>query len=157
MNFVEYVRQQINWSREAFGPGKRTKGVLDHIRKELKEIEAAPDDLDEWIDVIILATDGAWRAGYTAEQIATALFNKQTKNVNRTWPDWRTRSEDEAIEHDRSVDAPPLPYICWNCKTQQHDHGPTCASCGKDMVIVNTKHIDWAKEHHTDVQIPAKE
>lgn len=104
MNFIEYVRAQIAWSQRTFGPGRRTKGVLDHIRKELAEIEAAPDDLNEWVDVIILAVDGAWRAGYSAEHIAVALFHKQTKNINRVWPDWRTMSEDQAIEHDRSAD-----------------------------------------------------
>ena len=97
-----HLENQRAWSLETFGPGKRTKGVLDHIRKELLEIEADPEDLMEWVDIIILAFDGAWRHGWEPQEIINAIKMKQSVNQNRTWPDWRTRSEDEAIEHDRS-------------------------------------------------------
>jgi len=97
-----YYQRQIEWSKRTFGPALRTKGVLDHIRKELKEIEADPHDLSEWIDVVILAMDGFWRHGGTAEQLMARLQAKQDKNFARAWPDWRTMSEDHAIEHDRS-------------------------------------------------------
>lgn len=100
-DLVKHVRAAREWSRETFGPGARHKGVLDHIRKELGEIEAKPNDLAEWIDVIILALDGAWRAGHEPEAIAAALRDKQARNQQRKWPDWRTRSPDEAIEHER--------------------------------------------------------
>jgi ribA/ribD-fused uncharacterized protein len=76
--------------------------VIDHIRKELREIEADPTDVSEWIDVVILAFDGAWRHGATPDQIIAALVAKQAKNEARTWPDWRTLPQDRAIEHDRS-------------------------------------------------------
>jgi hypothetical protein len=76
---------------------------LDHIRKELVEIARQPDDLSEWIDVVILAFDGAWRVGFTPEQISEALVAKQTKNENRVWPDWRTQPKDKAIEHVRTA------------------------------------------------------
>ena len=89
------------WSEKTFGPGDRTKGVIDHIRKELAEIEAAPGDLEEWIDVIILAFDGAWRSGASPLQIVEALIAKQAKNEARTWPDWRSLPTDVAIEHIR--------------------------------------------------------
>lgn len=104
-NVIEtYYARQIEWSRETFGPAKRTKGVIEHIRKELREIEAEPDDLSEWVDVIILAMDGFWRHGGTPEALMPALLAKQEKNMARAWPDWRTMSEDDAIEHDRSAD-----------------------------------------------------
>jgi hypothetical protein len=77
----------------------RTKGITDHIRKELLEIEAEPYDLAEWVDVIVLAFDGAWRAGWEPREIIEAIKAKQKKNEERVWPDWRLRSEDEAIEH----------------------------------------------------------
>lgn len=97
-DLLDYIYRQEAWSGNTFGPGARTKGVIDHIRKELLEIEAAPDDLAEWIDVIILALDGAWRAGAAPEEIVEALAAKQAKNMARQWPDWRTMSEDQAIE-----------------------------------------------------------
>ena len=101
-----YFERQIGWSRETFGPALRTGGVIDHIRKELREIEANPHDLSEWVDVVILAMDGFWRHGGEASDLLPALLAKQRKNMSRTWPDWRTMSEDSAIEHDRSHDAP---------------------------------------------------
>ena len=99
---AEHLGHQRAWSRETFGPGARLNGVLDHIRKELSEIEADPTDLGEWVDVIILAFDGAWRAGWEPQEIINAIKTKQSVNEQRTWPDWRTMSPDQAIEHDRS-------------------------------------------------------
>jgi hypothetical protein len=103
-DLIAFINRQIQWSYRTFGPGHRTKGVVQHIAKELKEVEADPLDLNEWVDVIILGIDGAWRTGASAKQIADALQAKQTKNANRSWPDWRTMSEDQVIEHDRSVE-----------------------------------------------------
>jgi hypothetical protein len=99
-----HLERQRQWSAETFGPGTRALGVIDHIRKELAEIEADPTDLAEWVDVVILAFDGAWRAGWEPQQIIDAIKAKQAKNEARTWPDWRTMSPDQAIEHDRSGD-----------------------------------------------------
>ena len=101
MNLIKHLRRQRKFSFNTFGPGERTEGILDHIRKELKEIEEAPADLEEWIDVVMLALDGAWRAGYTPLEIANALANKQKKNEARNWPDWRTAEPGKAIEHVR--------------------------------------------------------
>jgi len=98
-SFYNHLQRQRCWSEETFGPGARHKGVVDHIWKELLEIEADPSDLTEWIDVAILALDGAWRSGAAPDQIITALAAKQIKNEGRTWPDWRTMSEDAAICH----------------------------------------------------------
>src|SRR5688572_13137595 len=105
MNIIAYLDRQIAFSEKTFGPGSRTKGVIDHIRKELDEIEADPSDLSEWIDVVILAFDGAWRSGHSARAIITALKEKQLKNEGRTWPDWRTADPNKAIEHVRQHNA----------------------------------------------------
>lgn len=151
-----HLIRQAKWSQATFGPGKRMLGVCEHIQKELIEIAASPDDVMEWIDVIILAFDGALRAGmkpftivcclevesyelhgsadscevildlvdvirngdsetfidivsvslselgrqgWPREAIWYAMLAKQLKNEKRKWPDWRTRSEDEAITH----------------------------------------------------------
>lgn len=98
-----HLEEQRAWSERTFGPGPRTLGVVDHIRKELKEILDNPDDLNEWVDVIILGFDGAWRAGHEPQEILDAIVAKQLRNRRRTWPDWRTMSTDQAIEHDRTV------------------------------------------------------
>ena len=103
-DFIEHLQRQRDWSSNTFGPGPRVAGVLDHIRKECNEVAAKPNDLSEWIDIVILALDGAWRSGATPQQIVAALAAKQAKNEARAWPDWRTMSPDKAIEHDRSKD-----------------------------------------------------
>jgi hypothetical protein len=89
-DLVAHLRRQRAFSEKTFGPGARTKGVIDHIRKELAEIEADPADID-----------GAWRAGWEPEQIVKAIVAKQTKNEGRQWPDWREADPDAAIEHVR--------------------------------------------------------
>lgn len=95
------IQGQIDWSRETFGPGERTRGVIDHIGKELREVTAQPYDVEEWIDIVILAIDGAWRHGATPEQIIQTYRAKLSANQLREWPDWRTMDEDHAIEHVR--------------------------------------------------------
>jgi hypothetical protein len=104
-DLVSHLRRQIDFSARTFGPGDRTQGVIDHIRKELDEVQADFDagraTLPEWVDVIILALDGAWRGGATPEQIVSAIVAKQSKNEARRWPDWRTADRGKAIEHVR--------------------------------------------------------
>lgn len=99
--FFDHLERQAAWSKKTFGPGERTLGIVDHIEKELREIKAAPDDLEEWIDVVILALDGAWRIGATPLQIIDMLEYKQRKNESRNWPDWKEAEPGKAIEHIR--------------------------------------------------------
>lgn len=99
--FAFDVEDYYTWSVDTFGPGARTRAVVDHIKKELKEILDAPHDLEEWADVVILAMDGALRSGATAKELFDTILNKHEKNRRRIWPDWRTADPDKAIEHVR--------------------------------------------------------
>jgi hypothetical protein len=103
MNLCEYIWRLRKFSRETFGPPRNNEaGLIDHIKKELVEIEEAETNeerLGEWVDVIILSLDGAWRSGATKEQICQALQDKLAKNEKRTWPDWRTAEPGKAICH----------------------------------------------------------
>ena len=101
-DLIGIIYRQREFSGKTFGPGKRTKGLVDHIRKELIEIEESKGALDEWIDVIILALDAAWRTGATPSEIVEALVEKQHRNETRNWPDWRSMPKDVAIEHKRN-------------------------------------------------------
>jgi len=105
-DLIRFLWRQRSFSSRTFGPGDRTKGISQHIRKELDEIAAAPaeDVLEEWIDVVILALDQCWRLGHTPGDICEALEKKYQRNMRRKWPDWRTKSPDEPIEHDRRYD-----------------------------------------------------
>jgi hypothetical protein len=97
-----HLERQAAWSDATFGPGPRTAGLLDHIASELDEIRADPLDLGEWVDVVILGLDGAWRAGHSPAEIIAAVRAKQARNEARTWPDWRTTDPNRAIEHVRT-------------------------------------------------------
>ena len=99
----ELINRQIEWSKHTFGPGPRTEGLIKHIEKELEEIRQNPCSLEEWIDVIILSLDGAWRCGeHTAGEIMAALANKQRVNIHeRQWP--QNKSPNDPMEHVRNV------------------------------------------------------
>lgn len=124
-DLIAHIERAKRFSENTFGPGIRTAGVVDHIRKELREVEAAPTDLEEWVDVWMLALDGCWRAGYSAEQIVAQINAKQTKNEGRKWPDWRTVSRDKAIEHDRTseVATPEVPAHPLPAQSEVHPAG----------------------------------
>ena len=101
MNLVDFIYEQREFSDKTFGPGRRTLGILKHIHKETQEIKQEPEDLEEWIDIVLLAIDGACRVGYAPEQIVAKLEDKLARNKQRNWPDWRDSSQDSPIEHRR--------------------------------------------------------
>ncbi|MCP1674374.1 hypothetical protein J2T57_001476 [Natronocella acetinitrilica] len=72
-DFAAHLERQRAFSEETFGPGARTRGLVDHIRKEIIEVADAPDDLVEWIDLALLFLDGAWRAGLSAAEVLLLL------------------------------------------------------------------------------------
>lgn len=93
---LNHLASQQKWSAQTFGPGMRTKAIVDHIGKELYEVLDDPEDLTEWIDVIILALDGAWRCCEATNRPLTdineTLIIKQLINQSRDWPVRRSRS-----------------------------------------------------------------
>lgn len=100
-DLVAHITHQAQWSEHTFGPGPREESVIDHIKEELQEVEDAetPEDkLTEWIDVIILGLDGAWRSGASPQEIVEALVAKQSRNEKRQWPDWRTQDTEKKIK-----------------------------------------------------------
>ena len=116
MTLEEIIRRQRAFSSATFGPGARTNGLIEHIRKELVEIEDAADAKGrtaEWIDVLMLAVDGLWRSKVeegadwwiAPEQIVQELVNKIDINEQRKWPDWRSADPEKAIEHIREGEA----------------------------------------------------
>jgi hypothetical protein len=115
MDLKQHLIRQMAFSHATFGPGERTAGVIDHIRKELIEVEEANGESSEWVDVVILALDGLTRRlAYcngkrrdpheVAELACRMIESKQTRNEARDWPDWRTADKDKAIEHIKDID-----------------------------------------------------
>ena len=86
MNLEKYIEDQILWSKKVFGEDNtRCEGICKHIENELEEVRDKPNDIVEWCDIIILALDGAWRQGYSPNDICKALCDKQRININRKW------------------------------------------------------------------------
>lgn len=100
-NLIPFLEDQREFSLKTFGPGSRTKMNIAHIKKELVEIEEDPFDIEEWVDVILLAFDGAMRHDATPRYLVGAICHKFEKNQQRDWPDWRTADKDAPIEHIR--------------------------------------------------------
>ena len=84
MELFGFLARKNRWSKETF-PTVTVDGVLNHIEEEIKEIKAKPDDLEEWIDLILLAFDGVHRAGFTPHELIKMLEYKQDKNTKRNW------------------------------------------------------------------------
>lgn len=151
-DFAAHLARQRAFSERTFGPGERVEGVSDHIRKELVEVaksEPGHDRQREWIDVVMLALDGAWRSGMSPEEIIAGLRFKLDINERRSWPDWRTADPNKAIEHHPN-DRAPAPAPClWRVHHETRNgplyvsqcdgewrHAtadPKCPSCGKEI------------------------
>jgi flavin-dependent dehydrogenase len=117
MDFEQHLIRQMAFSHATFGPGERQQGVIDHIRKELIEVETSNGEASEWVDVVILALDGLTRRlsypnqnrrdpARVAIEAVSMIIEKQTKNEARVWPDWRTAPAGKAIEHIKVTGAP---------------------------------------------------
>jgi hypothetical protein len=107
-DLVTHIYNQREHSLKTFGPmdgGQTVQGILKHIEKEVEEIRKDPSDLEEYIDVMILAMDAAYRSGFTPEQIAEMLMKKQLKNEARQWPDWREVDLSQPLEHIRTEES----------------------------------------------------
>lgn len=99
MELSGYIEKTANFSAKTFGNGYRTTGICEHIRQELEEIRENPNDLFEWVDVIILALDGATNRGFTPKQITEALEVKLAVNICRNWPSIAEQEEGKPINH----------------------------------------------------------
>jgi hypothetical protein len=78
-----HLRRQRAWSLKTFGPGERTRTVCAHIRKELYELAARPDDISEYADVLLLAFDGALRSGFDPYYVAFNFVVRLNAEVTR--------------------------------------------------------------------------
>jgi K+-transporting ATPase c subunit len=116
--------RQMAFSKATYGPGARTNGVLDHIKKEVEEVRENGGSAEEWVDLVILSLDGLTRqlsfcnektdqtkrvstSADISEAACNMIVEKQDRNENRSWPDWRTADLEKAIEHDRTQETAP--------------------------------------------------
>ena len=106
----QYLVEHKAWSLETFGESTHTEGLLKHIEKEVAEAReanfhigiadgAGEKLLMELVDIVILSVDAMWRLGFSPEQIASALIEKQNINKKRRYP--KITDPDQPTEHFR--------------------------------------------------------
>ncbi|MCJ8334397.1 MAG: DUF550 domain-containing protein [Epibacterium sp.] len=135
-DLIAHLLRQRGWSRANFGPEtvRGPKGPLAHLKKEIEELEEAPDGLEEWIDIAKLAFDGAMRAGYTPQQICQGLGAKQEENELRPWPNWRDLPPDTAVEHIRTEESQPE-RSCHTCAFSSWPEADSLPLCRHPKVL----------------------
>ena len=92
------IARQHTWSQRTFGTHTDTVGNCKHIERELVEARANPSDAMEWIDIAMLAFDGALRNGHHPKAICAAYGEKLAVNEARKWG---PKIEGQPIEHVR--------------------------------------------------------
>lgn len=100
-SFLAFLDQRAKWSYFTFGSGFRTGGIIKHIQMELDEIKHKSFDLMEWVDIMFLAFDGAYRAGFTSEQVLDGLKKKLAINMARTYK--MPTSQDVPVVHEKPL------------------------------------------------------
>lgn len=86
--FFELYQRHAEWSRANFGRDDQSGPCrpLNHMAKEVQEALAAPDDIKEYADLLILWMDATRRAGYTPLDVLRAAVAKMGENERRPWP-----------------------------------------------------------------------
>lgn len=137
---IQWIEKHREWSKETFGEGPHTEGLCRHIEKELDEIRENPKEIMEWIDVIILALDGAWRAGHTPQEIVAALENKRRINEARKW---QKKVKGQPAEHVREP-ADPSRVASGSMRDAIEGPPPSCPKCGEVYYSLLDRVYLWA-------------
>ncbi|MFA7296308.1 MAG: dATP/dGTP pyrophosphohydrolase domain-containing protein [Dehalococcoidia bacterium] len=90
------LREIAAWSMATF-PAGTPASHLAHLKREIAELEANPNDPEEWADVAILAVGAVARIGGS---LYVEMAAKHQKNLAREWgqPD-----ADGVVEHIRAA------------------------------------------------------
>lgn len=84
VDFEELEKQRFEWASKTF-KGCTAQGALEHLKDEIKEIEAEPTDPIEYADALMLLFDAAGRSGVTVKDIFIAFRDKHQVNLTREW------------------------------------------------------------------------
>lgn len=77
---------QADWAPKVFGTGSEAaKRALAHMREEIGEIEAAPTDVFEYADFLLLLLHTAQCNGVSLDGIIDAAVTKNERNRNAKW------------------------------------------------------------------------
>lgn len=79
-----FMDEQGAWADQVFA-GQTIQAKLEHLKEEIDEIMAAPDDLVEYADAAMLLLNALRCAGYTAAELLGAMRDKLAINRARVW------------------------------------------------------------------------
>ena len=86
MSLGEFFDRKYKWSLKTFGEKPNAAPLIKHVRREVKECADQPGDLIEWVDVVLLALDGAARYAHAnGHEFVAAMMGKQIVNCRRKW------------------------------------------------------------------------
>ena len=94
LNAIRYW-EMTDWAEKTF-PQRTNHSILTHLRRELDEIEANPDDVEEWADAMLLFLHGLRERKIDLKHLIVALDIKFEKNKKRKWG---TPDEHGVVEH----------------------------------------------------------
>lgn len=98
-DLIKALKRQFEFSQRVFGAGPKTEQILRHISRQSVDTIARGNPTEEWVDIMILAMDGALRSGSTPYEIAGLLEYKMTVNEAREWPKLEDQVMDEPVHH----------------------------------------------------------
>lgn len=94
---LETLRIKIKrWSEKEFG-SQRLRGIIAHLRREVRELENNPRNLEEFADCQMLLMDALTQAGYNMDELKGAVDCKLEINKKRNW---KEPNEDGSVEHE---------------------------------------------------------
>ncbi len=96
----KFQQKCFEWSAKTFGV-RPIAGPLAHLKSEIDEILAKPDDITEWADAYILLQDAASRQGIAMSQLFNAACTKHEINREREWPPVGIVNEQGFTEHTK--------------------------------------------------------
>lgn len=83
-----FQRELMEWADGVFGADAPLERLIDHIKEELDEVQADPNDRVEWADVLIMIMHGALRSGHTMTEILTTARDVKFPILKqRKWSD----------------------------------------------------------------------
>jgi NTP pyrophosphatase (non-canonical NTP hydrolase) len=78
-------REIVEWSHATFGWRNTVDGKINHLRKEVEELAAAPRDEMEMADIVILLLYIANHAGKSGDDLLEAVERKLELVKRRQW------------------------------------------------------------------------
>lgn len=109
-DLFDLINELTVWSQQTFGSDEERdcRGPLEHLKKEIKEVESNPGDVTEWADMFLLYLDGLRRAGIGFPMLVEVAKRKLKYNQARQW----NKAENGKVSEHVKTQADDKPEDC---------------------------------------------